>query len=148
MLMPAAVLILVILGAIAVDFAVVFLAQRELSSATAAAANDAAGAAISDSSFYEGGGQIVIDRLEAERVAREALRLRMPEDGQVGAIRLVEDAEVQVAGRQVCVSARATVRYVFARAIPGVRHETELRARSTASAVGDDGRTVPTRTIC
>ena len=39
--MPAAVLVLVILGAICVDFSVAYLAQRQLKDAAVAAANDA-----------------------------------------------------------------------------------------------------------
>jgi D-alanyl-D-alanine carboxypeptidase len=42
MLMPAAVLIVIVLGSIAVDFAIVFLGEREAASLAAAAANDAA----------------------------------------------------------------------------------------------------------
>lgn len=147
MLMPAAVLILVILGAIAVDSAVVFLAERELVNATAAAANDAAAAAVSDSAFY-GSGEVVIDPAVAEQVAAEALRLRLPEGGPAGAIALTGDPEVLVAGRQVCVTARATVRHIFARAIPGVAREAHVSARSTATAAGDGGAAVPVRTIC
>ncbi|MDT7548844.1 MAG: hypothetical protein QOE84_1238, partial [Actinomycetota bacterium] len=44
MLMPAALLVLVVLGSIAVDSPRLFLAQRELPDAAAGAANDAAGA--------------------------------------------------------------------------------------------------------
>ena len=55
MLVPAGVLVLLVLGAIAIDSAVVALAQRELSDRTAAVANDVAGAGASDASFYEAG---------------------------------------------------------------------------------------------
>ena len=147
MLMPAAVLILVILGAIAVDSAVVFLAERELANATAAAANDAATAAVSDAAFY-GAGEVTIDPAQAQQVAVDALRLRLPEGGPVGAISLTGDPEVLVSGRQVCVTARATVRHIFARAIPGVAREAHVSARSTATAAGDDGSAIPARTIC
>lgn len=147
MLMPAAVLILVILGAIAVDSAVVFLAERELANATAAAANDAAAAAVSDAAFY-GSGEVVIDENEARHVAADALRLRLPEGGPVGAISLSGDPEVLVSGRHVCVTARATVRHIFARAIPGVAREAHVSARSTATAAGDGGTSVAARTIC
>ena len=46
MLMPAAVLVFIVLGALCVDFASVYGAKRELSNAAAAAANDVASQAL------------------------------------------------------------------------------------------------------
>ena len=86
MLVPAGVLVLVILGAIAVDSAIAFLAQRELTGAAAAAANDAAAAAISDQTFYSGQpsarpGAVEIDDEAARRVVQAALESRAPARG-------------------------------------------------------------------
>ena len=52
MLFPAAVLVVLILGAIAVDASVAFLAKRELNDASAALANDLAIEALSNDAFY------------------------------------------------------------------------------------------------
>src|SRR2546430_10938029 len=51
MLVPAAVLVLVILAAIAVDSAIVMLASRDVNNRAAAASNDIASIAIDDDAF-------------------------------------------------------------------------------------------------
>ena len=129
MLMPAAVLVMIVLGAIAVDSAVVFLAQRELANVAAGAANDAATRAIDESAFYERG-QVVLDVEAARRVALESLRRRGP--------RYVDTSSAQVAvgsgAPTVTVRVEASVDYVFAKALPGVRHSATVRAAATATA--------------
>ncbi|HEX9531019.1 MAG TPA: hypothetical protein VF954_07765, partial [Acidimicrobiales bacterium] len=75
LLVPAAVLVLVILGAIAVDSAVVFLGQRELANGADAAANDAA-TAFSDPAFYRAGGTTAIDSRQATAVVEASLAAR------------------------------------------------------------------------
>src|SRR5947199_7410916 len=55
MLMPAAVLVFIVLGALCVDYGSVFVAKRELGNAAAAAANDAAAQAIDLDVFYATG---------------------------------------------------------------------------------------------
>ncbi len=67
LLFPAALLIMVALAAITVDSAIAFMAQRELVNATAAAANDAATEALSDTAFYRG------DRIELSPSAVESV---------------------------------------------------------------------------
>ena len=139
LLVPAGVLVLFVLGAIAVDAAVAFLAQRELTGAAAAAANDAATAAVSDEAFYRGDGgggpgDIDIDDGAATRVARLALEARAPRG-----IRDLRLATVRAPGRQVCVVVTGEVDHVFARAIPGVRHSTTVSGRAVATAVDGDG---------
>src|SRR3954452_750854 len=47
-LVPAGVLVLMLLGAIAVDFSVAYLAKRQLEAAAGAAVNDAAGAGLDE----------------------------------------------------------------------------------------------------
>jgi hypothetical protein len=127
LLMPAAVLIVIVLGAISVDFAIVFLAERELSNATAAAANDAAGAAVAEEPFYRSG-EVRIDAAVARRVAEEAMAARRAE--------YLRDVtvDVEVAGGRLAVAVTARVGYVFARAIPGAPHSAAVQARSVASA--------------
>ncbi len=147
MLVPAAVLVLMILGAIAVDSAVAFMAQRELANAAAAAANDAAGAALSDQSFYGGGGEgsgtITVDQRSARQVVTRALRARSPRGLTVDGI------EVAASAGQVCVSLRGRVDYLFAKAIPGAAHQAMVEGRATASAVeGPAGSPVARRALC
>jgi Flp pilus assembly protein TadG len=127
MLVPAAVLVLVVLGAIAVDSAVAFLGQREASNAAAAAANDAA-AALSDASFY-GSGALVVDQGRARSVAAAAVSARSSR-GLV-----VDDIAVQVDGPAVCVTVRATVPYIFGRGLPGAAHAARVTGRAAAMAV-------------
>lgn len=131
LLVPAGLLVLLILGAIAVDSAVVFLAERDLSNRTAAVANDVASASTDDAAFYEGGGEV---RLDPQAVAAYT-------DGVFGPGRLPRgydrwSATSEVEGPRVTVTAEAEVRLVFAPAIPGVRRHASVRARSVATARG------------
>ena len=131
LLVPAAVLVLLVLGAISVDSAVVFLAERDLSNRTAAAANDIAGATVADRDFYQGRGAIVLDSGTAE-----ALTARLFSDARRPHGYEEWSATVATSGREVTVTARATVRLVFAPAIPGTRRTVEVGARSVATARG------------
>jgi hypothetical protein len=140
MLMPAAVLVLLVLAALAVDSAVVFLAQRQAGDAAAAAANDAAGAALSDAAFYRAG-DVVLDPQRAAAVVAAAITARG------SGLDLVGPPSVEIAGRQVCVTVRAQVRYLFAPAIPGVPRATTVTARATATAVAGGGL-APSRRLC
>jgi hypothetical protein len=140
MLMPAAVLVMMVLGSIAVDSARLLLAQRELADAAAAAANDAVAAALSHDAFYRSGGRLEVDAAAATRTVDAAVLARAPQ-GLV-----VHEPVVTVVGRQVCVELRATVEPLFARVVPGAGGTRVVRARATASAVGGaEGTAVPVR---
>jgi hypothetical protein len=128
MLMPAAVLVLVVLGGIAVDSAVVFMAQRELAGAVSAAANDAAAEALDEGALYRSG-EVVLDPARAAAVAAAAIEARQPQG-----LRLVGAPVVRVAGRQVCVRLVADVDHIFAPAVPGGRPSSTVSARAVASA--------------
>ncbi|MDQ3574400.1 MAG: hypothetical protein M3404_05670 [Actinomycetota bacterium] len=147
MLVPAAVLVLVVLGAIAVDFSVAFLGQRELTGSAAAAANDAA-TAIAERRFYQGGGgdkagTVTLDENRAARVVNEALTARAPR----GVV--IDDVDVNPSGGQVCVLLRGRVDYVFARAIPGMADGASVQGRASATAVmGPPGSPVVPRPRC
>jgi hypothetical protein len=152
MLVPAAILVLFVLGSIAVDFSIAFLAQRELTSAAAAVANDTATAALSDRSFYAGGpegspGDIEIDDEAAARFAEQALALRAP-----GGVRDAGIERVRAPGNQVCVILTGRVEYIFAKAIPGGRRGRMVTGRAVATAVGAEGETEVQRgdpaTVC
>jgi Flp pilus assembly protein TadG len=126
MLVPAAVLVLVILGAIAVDSAVAFLGQRELDNYTASAATTAASAGLDPSAFYTNA-RVVIDPQRADDIAK-ALQ------SQVGSGVHDLHVAVTVEGGRVTVAATGVVDDVFARALPGQHHSWHLRAASTATA--------------
>jgi hypothetical protein len=131
-LVPAGFLVLILLAAIAVDSAVAFLGQRQLGDALAAAANDAAAAAVSDSTFY-GSGQITIDPSEAATVVCESMAAQRPnlQDIQVS---------IAVAGSTIAVRATAQVQEVFGRVLPGL-HTRQVSA--SASAQADEGPASP-----
>lgn len=153
LLVPAGVLVLITLGAIAVDFAIAFSRQRELSSLAAAVANDAATAALSDQRFYRGSGaagphgstagDIAIDPVVARRLAQEAVARRAPR----GITNISVDT--RTAGRQVCVRLRGDVEYVFSRAVPGAANGTRVEGSAVATAVeGEAGAAVDTSSTC
>lgn len=140
LLVPAGVLVLVVLGAIALDFALAFLGQRELSGAAAAAANDIAAAAVSDAAFYGGAeGSVALDAGRAERIAADAIQRRRSSGVQVTGV------SVRVDGPHACVEVVGTVAYLFAPAVPGVARSAQVRGRAVATAVvGGRGADVPT----
>src|SRR5947208_12756330 len=128
MLMPAAVLVLVVLGGIAVDFSIAFLAERELANAASAAANDAAGAAIDEQLFRETG-QVVLDCGRANEVAQASFRARL-----ASWMRSAELPPPTCEGNRVTVAADGSVGYIFARALPGAPDRAVVHAVESATA--------------
>ena len=131
MLMPAAVLIVLVLGAITVDLTVVRLGQRELIAAAGDAANDAATYGLDESALRAGRGY-AIDAARAEAAVLASLdakglldRLAAPP-----AVTIDDDGTVEV--RLV-----RAVPYVFAKALPGIDHETTVRGIGAARLVVD-----------
>lgn len=123
MLMPAAVLIVLLLGAIAVDTAAVYLRQREVYNVAFDAANDAAGAGI-DLATARRSGQFVLDPARVRQLAATTVAVS-GDDGMV----LVE---ARVEGDEVVVTVQATVHHVFAPVFgtPG-RGTVRMTARAT-----------------
>ncbi len=131
MLMPAAVLIVILLGSIAVDFAVVFLAQRDLGTAASAAANDAATYGLDEAAYRRGDGY----QFRQDQVAtavRAVLQSRGLCDNRI-------TTTVRVDGITVIVAMERPVDYIFAKAIPGVNHSTRVAATERARAAGSNG---------
>ena len=127
MLVPAAVLVLVILAAIAVDSSVVMLGQRELANATAAAANDAATVAIDVDRLRRDDCIEILDERAYEVAAKAALL-------QSDAVEILPgDIEVTVDDLEVTVAMSGTVEHVFAKAVPGGRRTSRVSATSTAA---------------
>lgn len=133
LLFPVGVLVVLVMGAMAVDSSIAFLGERELASAVAAAANDAATEALSDRAFY-GDGALAFDEAEVERVAEARVRASVDDGRHFG---LAVRAEV-LPGPGGCswslrVEASARVRYLFARALPGGPDETTVDAAASST---------------
>ena len=137
LLIPAAVLVLVVLGGISVDAAVVYLGQRELGNAVAAAANDAAGASFSQAPFY-GGGRVELDPARAAQIAAASLEARASRG-----LHLSGPPVVVVSGRRVCVRAAATVERIFSGGVPGAHRSAHIEATSEATLRGAAGPVGP-----
>ncbi len=121
MFMPAAVLILVVLGALAVDFTAVHLRQRELENAADAAANDAAAAAV-DQQILRSTGDLILDPALAQQVIAVSVGARNLPDASI--------AGADVADTEVTVTLTMSVDYIFGKALglPG----TQLTATGAA----------------
>lgn len=115
LLFPAAVLVVVMLAAIAVDLSMLHTARRELVVATSQAADD--GAAMIDRDALHRGGRPRLDAALAERVARASLALAQLRGPLVGTPTVVVDA----AAGTVTVSATIRVDRFFS---AGVRDAT------------------------
>lgn len=121
-LMPAAVLVFVVLGAFAVDFAAIHLGQREMVADAQAAANDAAAAGHDRAAFYEGG-EITFDPVAASRAAA----LSLEANGAEHRLR-----SVGVEDGAIVVVVEGTVETVFSKAVPGGPDRVDIEARASA----------------
>lgn len=108
MLMPVAVLIVILLGGIAVDRALLFGAQRDLVATAQAAANDAVAAGVDVGALREGD-DAAIDRVAVDRAVRMAAA---EADGVVAISWEIDDG-------YLIVRLRRTVRLVFTPGVPG-----------------------------
>ena len=127
LLMPAAVLIVLVLGAIAVDLTVVRLAHRDLLDVAASAANDAAGAGLDPATFRRSGAYR-IDRRRAEDAVARSLAAHHLDDRVQATVILGPGPD------EVTVELTTDVGYVFARSLPGAAHSTTVHARASAAA--------------
>lgn len=129
-LMPLAALIFVILGALAVDATVLFLAERELAGAAAAAANDAATRAIDQDVFYTDGSIVLDPGLAAEVAVASVAAKQLGQSGFT-----VEPPDVRVqGGDRVTVVLNGRAPYIFSKAIPGGPDSAAISATATATA--------------
>jgi hypothetical protein len=141
LLVPVAMLILFVLAGLAVNGAATFLAQRELSAAVESAATDAS-SAISSQAFYNQG-VIALDPAAAFRVADRSLTAQ-----SLSGLLLDGPPDVAVVGRQVCVSATASVAPLIGGIFAPLARPTHLRATAIATARGDQGTSTPHSTPC
>jgi hypothetical protein len=130
MLVPAAFLVLMIFAALAVDGAGAYLAQRQLTDALAAAANDATTAGLDNVAYYTSGAL----RLDpATTAAAVCASLAAQGDTDLHDLRV----EMGVAGPGIELRGTAEVDAVFGRLIPrfGTRQITaEVRAGAQRGA--------------
>ena len=123
MLMPAAVVIMLLLGALAVDSAIVYLEQRQAYNIAFDAANDAAGAGL-DLDEARTTGALVYDRARVEALAAATVDAA----GATG-LRLVEAVPD---GDGVAVTVEVRVQRLFGQAF-GERASETLRLTARAS---------------
>lgn len=123
MLMPAAVLIVLLLGAIAVDSAIIYLEQRQAYNVAFDAANDAVGAGF-DRATARRTGEIVYDPARVRAIA-EATIAASTADG----LTLVEAVPDGSGG--VAVTVEVAVRHVFVPAFGGGDDPIRITARAT-----------------
>ena len=125
MLMPAAVVITLLLGAIAVDSAIVYLEQRQAYNVAFDAANDAAGAGV-DRDSLRSTGEIVYDPVRVREIAADTVAAASADEV------ILVDATPDGDGVAVIVEVR--VRRLFGQAF-GARSSESLRI--TARAGGE-----------
>lgn len=125
-LMPCAVLIVIILGAIAVDLAAVRLGQRDLQAAATDAANDAVTAGLDEWAFRIGAGY----RLDPVLVNNAAVRA-IGAKGLLGVLDAAPEITINFDG-SVSVRLRQRVPHIFGKAIPGTANDTLVNAIATA----------------
>jgi hypothetical protein len=130
MLMPAAMVVLLVLASIMVDFAVVAMRSRELHNAASAAANDAATAAISPEGLRTG--ETWVDEDRARALVADAL------DAQGYELDAPPTIDVSVDGREVTVTLHATHDYLFAGVVPGAPDTFTVDVTVTARAIVAD----------
>ena len=125
LLMPAALVIVLLLGAISVDAAILHLRQREAANVAFDAANDAAGAAL-DLDRLRADGDRVLDPATAKAVAADTIAAARVTD-----LRLVD---VAVVGDEVVVRVAVEARRLFGPGF-GATRVVELSATRRATAV-------------
>jgi hypothetical protein len=130
LLFPAAVFIVLVLGAIAVDLSAVHLAKREVLDLAASAANDAATAGL-DQARFRTTGEYVIDPTLAAAAVERTVAANEP-DGRTTIVNVV----VGPGPDQVTVELSAPADPVFSRALPGGPGTTTVTGTATATAIG------------
>ena len=112
MLMPAALLVVFVLGSISLEFATVSMRQRSLYNAADAAANDAATYGI-DQSVLRTTGEVVLDPVLVEQAIELSIRVQ--------GIQLAAAPRVEISDDRKSIELELVqhVPYIIARALPG-----------------------------
>ncbi|MBK9181086.1 MAG: hypothetical protein IPM45_16275 [Acidimicrobiales bacterium] len=125
LLFPAAVAVVLVLSAIAVDLSIALLGQRELAAAAAAAANDAVAAGLDEAAFRSTG-EYRLDPARVDAAVRSSI------DGQRPGLPDRLEVGVVVRGDRVTVRLVGSVPYLFAPAVPGGPRRAEVAATAEA----------------
>jgi len=126
MLMPAAFLILVVLGAIAVDLTAIRVGQRSLLNSATDAANDAVTVGLDENTYRSGGGYA----LDPQKV-RSSVYAVLYAKGILN--RLTSAPTILIhPDRSVTVILEGRVDHIFAKALPGASDPVPVRAEATA----------------
>ncbi|MBI2704773.1 MAG: Tad domain-containing protein [Actinobacteria bacterium] len=128
-LMPAAVLVVLLLGAIAFDLSWVYVAQRELIDVASSAANDAVTYGLEPGSLRDGSGGQLVDRRVREAVDRSLAIHRLSGLDPNRTVVTIDD------GDQVTVSLVRHVNYVFGRNLPGGSNGKDVNGSASATVV-------------
>lgn len=133
MLAPALVLVVLVLGAIAVDLSLVHAARRSAYRSLSAAADDAA--AMVDAAEFQRSGDTRIDPDTATRVVRAHLGLvdgDAPDGFAEPPFRVLQaDVATDVPAGVVHIVATVEVEHVFSRAVPGLDDTTTIELTVT-----------------
>lgn len=133
MMAPALVLIVLVLGAIAVDLSLVHAARRSAYRSLSAAADDAA--AMVDAAEFQRSGEVHVDPDAATRVVRAHLGLLdggSPPGFSEPAFRVLEaDIAADVTAGLVRIDATVEVDHVFGPAVPGLGDTTIISVSAT-----------------
>lgn len=122
-LVPAMMLVVIALAAIAVDLVASHAAQRSMFRTASAAADDAAG--MIDARRLQRDGALVVDRDAAQRVVRARLDVDDLPGQLLESVVTVQDTTVEV-------RLRVRVRHIFLDSVPGIDSDTvpiRVRAR-------------------
>lgn len=128
-LLPASVLVFMVLGAIAVDGSLTFLAERQVSNLAAAVANDAAAQGVDVERFHDGLG-VALDEARVQAVVDSAQASAATSLAHLDAIAIDAD----VVGDEVLVSVTARSRSLFSRALPASVEWRDVGATARAVA--------------
>jgi Flp pilus assembly protein TadG len=132
-MMPAAVLILVILAALAGDSALIFLAQRQAFHHAEGAANDAAIAGLDlGPARAAGGGSPILNQQRAEKIVDAVMQT-----GSNGTYTVGNEADdvlvtVDTSTGNVTVRVHIVVHHIFLGAVPGMDDSKDLWVEATA----------------
>jgi Flp pilus assembly protein TadG len=127
-LMPVAVLVVLLLGAIAFDLSWVYEAQHEAIDAAESAADDAATYGVIPSDIQAGAG-VHLDPSRIERAVDRSLSGPHLRGFEPERTTVTTDA----ATGEITVTITCHVEYLFAKAIPGSNHGREVTASGTAT---------------
>ncbi len=137
-LVPAAFLIVMLLGSIAADFSIALRAKHDVTDVASAAANDAATRAL-DVAWLESSGQLRFvssDRLTS--IVTATIDRQHLHGVKVLTVDVFDDTPPGSPEPRVAVHVTAIVDYIFAKMVPGISHGSriDVTVRATAKISG------------